>query len=238
MKAIILAGGFGTRLKSVIQDIPKPMVDISGRPFLEYLLLQLKKAGICDIVLAVGYRSEKIEDRFRDGKAMGLNLTYSHEDSPLGTGGALKRALIMVDEKSAIVMNGDSFFDIDLNSLIDDHSNSGAKITIAVSRQADLSRFGSIVVDNNNNILRFMEKSSAEPGGLINAGIYCINKEIAPSIPEGKISLEYDIFPSWIGKGMKALKCDGFFVDIGLPESLSGIKNQPQQLFSAVGIQL
>ncbi len=230
MKTIIIAGGLGTRLKSVLPDLPKSMANIAGKPFLEYLILQLKTQGIKDVVLAVGYKAECIKDYFKDGKNLGMNIVYSCEDAPLGTGGAVKKAFLLVEDEYAVVINGDSIFDINIDSLVKSHLRMKANITIASKRVSDSSRYGSIVIDSIGNIIRFSEKALKVQDGLINTGIYCINENVANSIPDGNLSLERDIFPKWINKGLKSVAYDGYFVDIGLPESLAEICNNPVEL--------
>lgn len=236
MKAIILAGGFGTRLQGVLGDIPKPMAYIAGRPFLEYLVIQLSRAGIRDIILAVGYKADAVKGYFKKGDALGVRLSYSEEDAPLGTGGAFKKAATASPDDAFIVMNGDSFFETDIVDLAKRHKAMKARATLAIRRQADMSRYGAVIVGQDHEISRFAEKGEIRGEGLINAGIYCIEGNVADAIPEGKVSLEYDLFPQWAGQGLKAVEGNGFFVDIGVPEALSGLRSHPETLLKSVGL--
>lgn len=236
MKAIVLAGGFGTRLQSLLKDTPKPMADVCGRPFLEYLVIQLSRAGIRDIILAVGYKADAVKEYFEDGKALGVRLSYSREDTPLGTGGAFKKAATSSRDDVFIVMNGDSFFEADIADLVERHKIMGAKATLCVRHQMDMSRYGAVIVGKDQEICRFAEKGEIKGEGLINAGIYCIEGGVVDTIPEGKVSLEYDLFPRWAGQGLKAVEGSGFFVDIGVPEALSGLRTHPEDLLKSVGL--
>lgn len=236
MKAIILAGGFGTRLQGVLGDIPKPMADIAGRPFLEYLLIQLSREGLRDIILAVGYKAGAVKDYFKKGDAWGVRLRYSDEDTPRGTGGAFKKAATTFPDNAYIVMNGDSFFETDITDLAKRHKAMKAKATLAVRHQADMSRYGAVIAGKDHEISRFAEKGEIRGEGLINAGIYCIDGGVTDAIPEGKVSLECDLFPQWAGQGLKAVEGRGFFVDIGVPEALSGLRSHPEALLKSVGL--
>jgi NDP-sugar pyrophosphorylase family protein len=195
MQALILAGGLGTRLRGIVKNIPKVMVNIKGRPFLECLVLQLKNYSLNDIILCTGYLKGKIENYFGNGNNLGVNIIYSEETEPLGTGGAIKFAENLILEGDFIVMNGDSLFDIDLCKLIDCHLNKKAIATMALAKVKNTLRYGSVEMSKDNKIKSFIEKVEYSHLNLINGGIYILNRKIFKFIPEGeKISLEKDFF--------------------------------------------
>jgi mannose-1-phosphate guanylyltransferase len=136
MKALILAGGFGTRLGGVLRDVPKPMAPVLGKPFLEHQIRRLKEFGITEFVLAVHHMSDKIKSYFGNGLRLGVDITYSEEDSPLGTAGAIKKAQRYIDD-TFLVLNGDSYFDVDINKLLDFHKSKSSKFTIALTNIKD-----------------------------------------------------------------------------------------------------
>lgn len=235
MKAIILAGGLGTRLRSVLRDRPKPMAIVAEHPFLEFLILQLRSAGIKDIILSIGYKVDCIRGYFKRGERWNIRICYSVEDEPLGTAGAIKRALSAIQDETVVAMNGDSFFAVDFKKMIGVHKKKKAKMTIAVRRCKDSHRYGSVVFDPSGVVLSFNEKNK-KLTGTINAGIYCIDREILHMIPDGNVSLEKEIFPKLINNGLNVFENDGFFVDIGTPRSLSGLMRHPDGLLSALGL--
>ena len=213
MQAIILAGGFGTRLRTVVNDRPKPMADINGKPFLSYLLDKLALEGFNKVVLAVGYMHEYIES-FYNNKYKTLDIIYSVEDEPLGTGGCIKEALKYIDEDYAYVLNGDTYFDIDLRDIKKD-----SDVTIACKYFNNFSRYGKVEIDNDNNILEFREKEENQTG-YINGGIYLFKKDIFNKFDlNKKFSLESDFFQKYSDKlNIKAFKSNDYFMDIGIPE--------------------
>ena len=229
MQTVILSGGLGTRLRAVVSDLPKPMAPIKGKPFLEYLLLYLREAGLNEIILAVGYMSHKIVDYFGDGAEWGVKISYSVEDSPLGTGGALKRGCGLVEEWPILVLNGDSFAKVDINQMVRFHKGQHAVATIALTKVEDTGRYGRIEIDPEGRIIAFMEKNEGREG-LINAGVYVVEKAFIDRIPEGMVSLERDVFPSLINKGLYGFTSEGFFIDIGIPQDYLSLINNPQGL--------
>jgi D-glycero-alpha-D-manno-heptose 1-phosphate guanylyltransferase len=233
MKAIILAGGEGTRLKEVISDIPKPMAPIAGKPFLEYLVMQLRHGDIRDIILSTGYRKEVVKNYFGTGEKWGARISYSEEDVPLGTGGAVKKALDLLEIGPTIVLNGDSFLEADIMKLIVFHKTKNACATICLAFMEDTSRYGRVEIDSEGGVLCFAEKAAGSPG-FINGGIYIFNKEILTSIPEGKVSLETEVLPQLVGRGLYGMETKGFFRDIGIPEDYLDLKENPQQLMAAL----
>ena len=243
MKALILAGGLGTRLRSLVSDRPKAMATVGDKPFLAHQLNFLKAQGITDIVLCVGYLHELVEEYFGNGRQWGVNLTYSVESAPLGTGGALKLAQRFVDG-TFLVLNGDSFFDVDLTALIAYHqqqravrgnghngngNGNGAKGgngrclgTLALATVPDASRYGAVELDKNQHIIKFAEKSAQQAPGdaQINAGVYVLEQDVLEMMPsDTKISIEREVFPAIMQSNshLCGYVSAGFFVDIGTP---------------------
>jgi len=232
MQALILAGGLGTRLRGIVKNIPKVMVDIKEKPFLEYLILQLKKYNLNDIILCTGYLKGKIENYFGNGNNWGVNIIYSKENKPLGTGGALKFAEHLIKENNFIVMNGDSFFDIDLCKLIDCHLKKKALATMALAKVKDALRYGSVEIGKDNKIKSFIEKVEYSHSNLINGGIYVLNKEIFKYISKDKlISLEKEVFPKLIDSNrFYGVSFKNYFIDIGIPKDYKKIQENPEYL--------
>lgn len=217
--AAILAGGFGTRLRSVVTDRPKVLATVRGRPFLSYLLGQLAAYGVKDVVVCTGYLGEQVRSTF--GDAYGdLRLYYSQESLPLGTAGALRLALPLFKSDSLLVMNGDSFFAIDLGSFWSWHCSHGANATIALVNMGNTARYGRIHLDNDGVVAGFEEKAANATPGWINGGIYIVARTLLLAIPESRAaSLEQEVFPAWIGKGLYGYRSEGRFLDIGTPEA-------------------
>jgi len=232
MHTLILAGGLGTRLSEIVKDIPKVMVDIKEKPFLEYLILQLKKYNLNDIILCTGYLKEKIESYFGNGNYFGVNIVYSEETEPLGTGGAIKLAEDLIGEDNIIVMNGDSFFDIDLDKLISYHFDKKALATMALAEVREAKRFGTVKIDKNGMIKSFIEKEQKANSNLINGGIYVLNKEIFRYILKDKsISLEKEVFPKLIESNrFYGISFKNYFIDIGIPKAYEILQENPECL--------
>ena len=225
MEAILLCGGLGTRLRSVVSDRPKPMADIAGKPFLHYLVKMLSESGVKHLIFALGYMGEQIEAYFKSGEDYGLSISYSYEDSPLGTGGAIRNALSKVSEENVLVLNADTYFHTDYENLLSQQLKTQAMMTIASRKIEDISRYGAILKDETGRILRWNEKMSSDQAevlrsGEINGGIYVMKKSLIEKIQEGKQSLENDCIPAWLKEGifLQALPSDGYFMDIGIPE--------------------
>jgi len=207
--AAILVGGQGTRLRAVVPDRQKVVAPVAGKPFLYRLLDQIAAAGIQRVVLCTGYKAEQVASI--GASYRGMTIRYSVEREPLGTAGALRNAGL---EAPALVMNGDSYCDVDLTLLSQPN-------TIVVREIPDTSASGRVEFDANNVITRFAEKGSTGQG-WINAGIYLLNHEFIESIPAGHaVSIEREIFPAWVGRGLRAFPTRGRFLDIGTPESYS-----------------
>lgn len=217
MEAIILAGGFGTRLKSVVRDVPKPMAPVAGKPFLSYLLDQLDRQGCTHAVLAVGYKRDVIQNYF--GKIYkGISLSYSVEEKPLLTGGALKKALRMTTEDAVLVLNGDTFFGVDFSKMLNFHYKIHSEATLAVKELHDFSRYGTVLFDDNYKITQFIEKKTCHKG-FINGGVYILNRAIFNSVIADKFMMEKDFLEKYVdSKVFKVFPCDGYFIDIGIPE--------------------
>ena len=220
VEAVILAGGEGSRLKSVVSDRPKPMALVKGRPFMEWLLLGLRGQGVQRFVICTHYLNEIILEHFGDGSAWGVEIVYSHEPSPLGTGGAIAFAARQVKSDQLLALNGDSFCEFNLSALMCFHQSQNARATIQLARVENCGRYGSVKVDANGRVEAFIEKSTAAAAGWINAGIYLIQSTAMKMVPENQnISMEYDVLPKWVGDGLCAIQQEGTFIDIGLPET-------------------
>ncbi len=228
MRAVILAGGLGTRLRSVVSDRPKPMANIGGKPFLEHQIEFLKGYRIVNLVLCVGYLHEHIQARFKDGASWDVSIDYSIEDRLLGTAGALKHAQkYLAGTGTFLVLNGDSYFEVDLHRLIQFHERKKAGDrrclgSIALAGVPDVRSYGSIQTDRQGRILSFEEKPEASNGSIqINAGIYVLEPEILNLIPDSiNVSLERETFPSVLDGGhhLFGYPAQGFFADIGTPD--------------------
>ena len=220
MQAIILAGGFGTRLQSVVKDVPKPMADISGLPFLAYLFTYLKNHNITDIVLSVGYLHQKIIDYFGNSY-LGINIKYAIETEPLGTGGAIVNSLQFIDQNQpVIILNGDTFLQINYQKLIDFYDRNKSDLTIVLRNVEDSSRYGSVKIDDQNLIVNFVEKSIQKKSGYINGGIYVLNPKIFSNynLPK-KFSFEQDFLCQYtVSIKPFGFVSEDYFIDIGIPE--------------------
>jgi D-glycero-alpha-D-manno-heptose 1-phosphate guanylyltransferase len=225
MEAIILAGGLGTRLATRLNGVPKPMAPIAGRPFLQILLGQLRRAGCIHALLSVGHLHEVIEDYF-GADFHGMRLTYVIENAPLGTGGAIRAALTQAAEESVLVLNGDTFLQADYAALLHFHAAEATGLTLAITRQDDISRYGGVLVEGNR-IAGFEEKGRSGPG-WINAGAYVMqrNQPWPQTLPE-RFSFERDFLMPEIGRlSPAAYKVDGFFLDIGVPADLDRAQSE------------
>ena len=194
MKAIILAGGLGTRLRPLTDTTPKPLLPIKNKPIIEHAIDNFKKHGIIEIILSIGYQADKIKEYFGDGSKFGVNISYCVEDNPLGTGGAIKKAAEGINE-TFIVINGDNLSDVNWAEQIYFHKNNNAKITLGLFPVEDVTQFG-IAKLEGNKIIEFIEKPTVEeaPTNLNNAGLYIMEPDILDMLPEGKSSIERDCF--------------------------------------------
>lgn len=216
-ECIILAGGLGTRLQSVVKDIPKCMAEVAGRPFLSYLFDYAGKEKFGHIILSLGYKSGVILEWLTD-KSFPFKVSYVIEDKPLGTGGAIKLAFGQANGEQAYVINGDTFFDIDTNSFANFHKEKKSSISLALKPMMDFDRYGSVELDSDKRIIRFYEKQYCIKG-LINGGVYLIDKNVFASIdlPE-RFSFEKNIMESHIEDiEIYGQEFDNYFIDIGIP---------------------
>lgn len=217
--AAILAGGLGTRLRPVITDQPKVLAAIKGRPFLAYLLDQLSDVEVQLVVLCTGYRGEQVKAALGDSHGP-LKLIYSQEQSPLGTGGALRKALPLFRSDPVLILNGDSYCDLNLPDFRKWHETRGARATVALVRQPDTGRFGRVRLGPDSEVIGFTEKEAEHGAGWINAGIYLLSRSLLQTISkDSPVSLEQEMFPSWIGQGLYGYAAEGRFFDISTPES-------------------
>jgi D,D-heptose 1,7-bisphosphate phosphatase len=232
MRVLILAGGFGTRLSSVLKDLPKSMAPIGKKPFLEFLIYIIKNQGFRDIVLSTGYKSDVIEDYFRDGTAFGVNISYSRESKPLGTGGAIRVAAENYPDDNYLVLNGDTFFDADYSCLMDFHKKSRSLLTIALKYKEDVKRYGCIEVQGDR-IISFSEKNDRLRDGYINAGVMVLSREALPFFKKKEtLSLEKEVMPLLLKENaLSGLPFGGKFIDIGIPDDyFAASKNLPAWL--------
>lgn len=214
----ILAGGPGTRLQPVLKGKPKVLADVRSRPFLEYILHQLNQSDFKKVVLCTGYLSQQVE-KILGERYKNLRLIYSPEETPLGTAGCLRLALPLLTSKAVLVMNGDSFCEVDFKKFWRFHLNKNSQASLVLSKVSDADRFGKVKLKDDNSIAAFQEKKPGGGAGLINAGIYLINKAFIAAIPKNKVISIENIFPKWIGKGFYGYKSNNNFIDIGIPES-------------------
>ena len=218
-EAVILVGGLGTRLRSVVADRPKVLAEVNGKPFLAYLLEQVAAAGITHTVLCTGYRGEQVQTAFGEQYA-GMQLSFSQETTLLGTGGALRLALPQLSTSTFLALNGDSFCEVNLADFWAWHLAHQARASLILSHQADTSRYGRVSSSANGAIQSFDEKDNVSGPGWINAGLYLLSSELLEALPPNEvISLERQVFPKWIGQGLFGFPNQGRFVDIGTPES-------------------
>jgi histidinol-phosphate phosphatase family protein len=222
-RVLILCGGLGTRLSSVVKDVPKGMAPIAGKPFLEYQMEFLRKQGFGEFTLLTGHLSGSIEKHFGDGRKFGVQIDYSVEHSPLGTGGAIRQAMVASSAEKFLVLNGDCLFAADFKRFL---KHARSPISLAVKYTKDLARYGSLTFDEKYQVTRFQEKSDIAAEGYINAGAYLFDRSALALLPEGKFSIETDVFVPLSTSGkLCAIPCGGRFVDIGTPESFAWAQN-------------
>ena len=229
LTAFILAGGLGTRLRPILGTLPKALAPVAGKPFLTYQLGWLKRYGIRRIVLCTGYQHQLIEDRLGDGSDLGLQILYSVEGDPMGTAGALRKARGEITG-TFLVLNGDTYLDVDLEPLLIRHGASGLVATLALMRVDLAERYGAVALDAQDRILRFGEKQQTGPG-LVNAGLYICEPCVLDYFPEGDpLSLEVDVFPTLASQGLlQGYVVDGYIRDIGTPESYARFVDDVEQ---------
>ena len=222
MKAVILVGGEATRLRPLTCNTPKIMIPVLNRPFFEHLIGYLKKHNVVDIILAVGKSPEQIQDYFGDGAKLGARLTYSIENLPLGTAGAVKNAERFLDD-SFIVLNGDIFTDIDLSAMVRLHRRNKAVASLALTPVENPTIYGVVETDSEGRVKRFIEKPSRDKvtSNMINAGIYILEPDILSCVTPNTFSMfERDVFPPLLEKGqaMYGYPFQDYWMDIGTPD--------------------
>jgi D-glycero-alpha-D-manno-heptose 1-phosphate guanylyltransferase len=220
MQAIVLAGGLGTRLRSVVPDLPKPMAPVAGRPFMSWVLDRLVDAGVARAVLAVGYRHQDIRHYFGDDYR-GMALHYSVEHTPLGTGGAIRLAADLVTALPVFVLNGDTFLELDYAAMVAAHRQSSARLSMAVCSVPDVGRYGALVLEGDT-VCGFLEKGG-NGAGNINAGVYLLSADILQQIPAHTVfSFEQQLLVPRVAELRPlAFHTSGRFVDIGIPEDFA-----------------
>jgi D-glycero-alpha-D-manno-heptose 1-phosphate guanylyltransferase len=230
MQAIILAGGLGTRLRSVVDHLPKCLAPVAGHPFLYYVITNLERQGIHRIILSVGYLMEPIITYIEQNFSH-LDIKFVIETTPLGTGGGIYLACENADTPHVFVLNGDSFFNIDFGAFYEFHKTKKAESSLALKRLQHFDRYGRVIIDEKNRITQFIEKDKCEDG-IINGGVYILDRKkfLSRSFPE-KFSIENDYFKMFVDDGtFFGMPFDGFFIDIGIPEDFY----QSQELFKSI----
>lgn len=218
-EVVILAGGFGTRLRSEVPDLPKPMAPVAGRPFLEILMERCVRQGAAGFVLSVGYRHEAIVDHF-EGSFMGRPVRYAVEREPLGTGGGLLLAQQgLAGEGPFLVMNGDTFLEVELAELISRHVEASADMTIALVQRSDVGRYGGVATGPEGRVLEFESRGAS----AVNGGVYVLSGHTLGLLglrAGDRASLEKDVLPGLLRHGAKVIgfECRGRFIDIGVPD--------------------
>jgi D-glycero-alpha-D-manno-heptose 1-phosphate guanylyltransferase len=223
-EAIILAGGLGTRLRSVVSDFPKCMAPVAGKPFLHYVLTHLQKQGVDQFIFSLGYKSEMIIEYVNDQFSM-LTSQFSIEDEPLGTGGAIKLACAKATEKNVLILNGDTLFSIDIVKLAALHELNDADCTLSLKPMRDFDRYGVVELKDDFSVGSFKEKQFYKTG-LINGGIYALNTEkFSKEILAEKFSFEKDYLEKFYNeRKMYGFVQDKYFIDIGIPEDYKRVQ--------------
>jgi NDP-sugar pyrophosphorylase family protein len=232
--AVLLVGGMGTRLQPVLPRTPKPLAPIGEAPFLELLVVQLQVQGIRNLVMCTGHLADRIEAHFGHGQKWNVAIQYSKETQPFGTAGAVKLAKPYLEGVSDfLVLNGDSFLEMDFRELVRLHGVYGGSVTMAVRRVSDAARYGTVCLDVRNRVVRFEEKTGIKAPGIINGGVYVLSRAIFQHIPDGPASLEKNVFPNLPEQEIYAAEQDGVFVDIGTPEDYAWAQSRRQSLQGA-----
>lgn len=231
VRAFVLCGGLGTRLRAAVADVPKVLAPIAGRPFLDVLVGELHRAGLRRLVLLVGHMADQVEAHVRGPLARShpdLEIELSAEPAPLGTAGALKHAARFVDGTS-LLLNGDTYLELDAAGLLAAHRRSTAPITLAAVSVADTSRYGALELGGGDLLRRFTEKSGSAGAGPINAGFYAFEPRLLDEIAAGRaVSLEREVLPALLlrGEEIHVHRQAGRFVDIGTPESWAALSRE------------
>lgn len=217
--AAILAGGAGTRLRSVVADRPKVLALLGGKPFISYLLDRLAAQGVGKVVLCTGYMGEQVQDQLGESY-QGMQLLYSREEQPLGTGGAIIQALPLLTSDTILVLNGDSYCETVLPASLEWHQDRQARATVVLAHVDEGARYGQVQINSEGRIERFCEKNPTYiGGGWINSGVYWFEREVLAGLPAGRaLSLEKEVLGAWSGDGLYGYREYGRFLDIGVPE--------------------
>ncbi|MGZ8647747.1 MAG: sugar phosphate nucleotidyltransferase [Solirubrobacteraceae bacterium] len=220
MQALILAGGEGTRLRPLTTTVPKPVVPLVDRPFVRFMLDWLRGHGVDDVVMSCGHMASGVRNVLGDGSAFGIRLRYMEEREPLGTGGALKFAEPLLDDRF-VMLNGDVLTDFDVTAQIEQHERTGAVATLALTPVEDPSAYGLVRTDGGGAVTEFVEKPSPDHVDTqnISAGVYVLERAVLDLLaPDQPASIERDVFPRLVGDGLYGCVADGYWLDIGTPE--------------------
>jgi len=218
---VILAGGFGTRLKSVLRNRPKVLAEVNGRPFVTILLGQLAAAGVEQIVLCTGHLGDQVQQAL-GSDYRGVPLRYSHEEKPLGTGGAIRQAFERYEADTFLVSNGDSYVGADLAAFRKWHEGAGRQGSLLLTWVEDCARFGTVETEADGRIRGFFEKRNLACAGWISAGVYLLSRELLAALPaETPLSIEREVFPEIVERGLGGYQVRAPFIDIGTPQSLA-----------------
>lgn len=226
-EAIILAGGFGTRLQAVVSDVPKPMAPINNEPFLNYVFDYLLHYKIEHVVLSTGYLADKISEHYKN-EFQGIKISYTKEETPLGTGGGIRLAMTKCYTSDVLVLNGDSFFDVNIIDHFNNHISKQSDCSLALRKVDNAARYGTILLGTGNAVEAFKEKDNIEQAGLINGGVYILNRKLYLSKTNEAVpfSIEKDFYESRINElHIFGFEYDGYFIDIGIPEDYNKAQN-------------
>lgn len=234
MKAIVLCGGLGTRLGCLTRDTPKPLIKVAGHPFLMYVLDQLVTTPIDEIVLAVGYQWQKIQAAI-GAEWRGVKVSYSIEQQPLGTGGAIKLALTQFHLSEAIVVNGDTLLKCDAGKLARFAQERQADICMALKTTTDTARFGRVNIDRSGRVIAFEEKGRGSQG-LINSGVYFVKAAVFSLVNAAAFSFEKDILTQHLSRlAIYGMQTDAYFIDMGVPEDLARAQEELSEMKGSCG---
>ena len=226
MKAVVMAGGEGTRLRPLTLDVPKPFIRVAGKPAMEYALDALVAAGVKDIIVTTFYKPERLFNHLAGGARFGARVFYSVEDEAMGTAGGVAKCLPLVGDDTVVVLSGDVIADVNVKALVEAHRKSGAVATMALTEMENVSEFGIVGLDESGRITRFKEKPKTPEetfSRLINAGIYVLEPEALRMVPQGEpYDFAKQLFPAILesGKRLQGVRLEGFWMDVGRPADL------------------